>query len=628
MALPDPATIAAAVRASRAEFADLFVRAQARHGVPVDRRVTFEAEVSAVAGGDAAAFRRAAEAAFAGGWTGALVVELIQTDREDGTLRLAWYDQLPGTEKTALQAIFDRARGLIDPGPYVRGLDNGMRWTCKVVIDNQARGTGVLVAPHLVLTAWHVVAPLGGQPAGQPWQPDPAAAGRLVLVFDDLLVGDSSGLAPRTPQKVGAHRSQPWCPVFRPCHPAELNHQLPADLAELDGKWDFAVVRLAKPVGLVRGYAACNPLVTVPAAGEPVCVFQHAAGGLLKFDEAPVAAPAAAAAAAVPRLRFLHTASTAGGSSGGPCFDRLFYLCGLHQGVWAGGAAAGPANRGVPLARVCDDLGQPGRALPPFDPADRPLAGLGPDEGYAPVVGCDGFQQAVWEAAAGRRPLVLVPDDNRAQTGKSFRLKVVRELLPEQTHLRVLVETPAHATRPAAEFAAALCRLAGAAAPAPEPPDLTDSTRAVWVKDQLVPAVLAELERVRGGRQVWLLLKDLNHCDDFGALTSEFLYHLYGQVLTAPGWLRVVLDGMRGELPDALRLSTGQTPVAPLTVDDVRACLDRRLRELGITPGPDLGAWARGLHRRYQQARPEKAAAALKVEVLTVLADYQDEFAP
>src|SRR5207244_3829891 len=139
---------------------------------------------------------------------------------EDGTLRQVHLEELPGN--ATLQAIVNSARGFADPHALARGVTNGMRWTGKVLVDNQPLGTGVLVLPHLFLTAWHVVKGLFSQNAGQ-WEPDTAAADRLRIEFDDYLFRRRQRTIAQQPLAIGAHQN--WCAFFRPCHAEELQQR-------------------------------------------------------------------------------------------------------------------------------------------------------------------------------------------------------------------------------------------------------------------------------------------------------------------------------------------------------------------------------------------------------------------
>ncbi|HTK74079.1 MAG TPA: hypothetical protein VL371_02415, partial [Gemmataceae bacterium] len=132
------------------------------------------------------------------------------------------------------------------------------------------------------------------------------------------------------------------------------------------------------------------------------------------------------------------------------------------------------------------------------------------------------------------------------------------------------------------------------------PREEAETTAAAWLKGELVPKVVAALNDARRGRLVWLMITDLNRCDAYGSFTSEFLYLLYEQVLTND-WLRVVLDGMKGDIPATLRQVTIRHDVPAVTEAEIRTYLQRRLTELGVT-GIDSQALAAAvplLHQIY-----------------------------
>ena len=606
--------IAAAVRASRSEFADIFLRAQSH--LPMDQKRHFDAV--APIGDKVAAFLAAAQHAFQHHWDSQLVDELIESDRECGALRLARVAESPGN--APLQAISNLSRGLADPEPLFRGLSNGMRWTGRVVVDARAMGSCVLVLPHVVLTAWHVVRDLFA-PNGDEWQPIAEAAGRLRVEFDDYLFRRGSATVGQTPLGVGAHQN--WCVDFRPCHREELNHRFPQILAELEGMWDFCLIRLKSAIGLDRRWIPIDPLVTVPRPDDVIYLFQHPQGGAQKVDSDVVLRPETAMKDAVPHLRFLHKANSAPGSSGGPCFTKDFLLCGIHQGTWNGSAAAGDVvNRSVPLGRICDYLKTQMHWPPELESHESPSWSLGANAGFAPVIGCDPFQTDLWSAAlSGRKPLLVISGSKGS--GKTFRTQVCGLLLKEANHLKVNLNAPQTATKDAHGFAASLCDAAGSPLPTLLTPVEANTTVSAWLKDELLRNVMTSLKTARqGNRLVWIILTDLNRCNTFGEQTSEFLYLLYQQVLTHD-WLRIVLDDMQGSIPESLKPSMLRHQVAPIQRAEIQHYLQRRLAELQIPFGElDLHAQVNRLYRKYQEANAEEAVPLLAAEAGQVVTDY------
>ncbi|WP_165226239.1 trypsin-like serine peptidase [Aquisphaera insulae] len=621
-----PSQIARAVTASRDEFADIILRAQREADIPLKDRLFLAAITQAA--DDAQAFQDAVTRASQDGWLDALIVELILSDRENGELR---EDRLSTTNDAALQAIVNTAQGLFHPAVAYRGLMNNSRWTGSVVVDGALTGTGLLIAPHLFLTAWHVVATLFRRDLGG-YAPIKDATGRLWIDFDVVALPRSQGLAYHPARQVRPHRN--WCPMFRPCHDVELQNTLPADRGELDGKWDFAIIRLAEPIGLERSWAPMDARIPVPRARTRVTIFQYANGAAQRYHDHEIVEAGAADREFVPRLRFLHSVNANHGASGGPCLDQDFNLFGVHQGVWQnGGGNGGAVNRGVPTMAICKTINDDPNKLPPLDPTEAPIWTLGdayPDERFRNhlVLGCGSFLTDLWAAAlpGGAR---VVSVQGYPGSGKTWRARAAEVVLPVANHLKLPLDAPVDVARSAEEFARHLCSRAGSELPTLPAAEKTDSTRSNWYKDVLVPAIIARLDAARQGRLAWVILRDLNSCRVFGEGTSQVLYLLYQQALTNP-WLRFLLDGMEGNLAEDLRLAAKIHSVSAISRSDVLQYLRQRVVQVGLDPGAlGLPARARGLHQDYLElwndpARRPTAAQNLAVRVALAIKDYLD----
>jgi hypothetical protein len=126
-----------------------------------------------------------------------------------------------------------------------------------------------------------------------------------------------------------------------------------------DGTWDFAIVRLAEPVGdqaigpdpaapdAVRGHYGLDWGPYEFEAAEPLLILGHPDGGVIQLSDASPAG--ARLTSKLNRVRY--DTNTSGGSSGSPVFNRDFRIVALHN---AGGKGAGPGlfNQGVPIAGI------------------------------------------------------------------------------------------------------------------------------------------------------------------------------------------------------------------------------------------------------------------------------------
>lgn len=582
------AKIVAAVRASRSEFANVFLQAQV--GLPVEQRLAFDAVARTA--DDREAFRQALLHAQTQRFVGDLVGALVAENLEDGTLTQELVANGEAGD-AALHALADVARGFDQPHVMYRGFASGMQWTAKILIDDQPAGTGVLIGPFHLLTAWHVVRPLFNR-YGNEWVEVAGARDRLKVEFDDVLAALRQGRALKRLERRTVKPGAAWVVKFSHCHDEELDQRLPGDLALLDGFWDYCVIHLDEPIGQERRWAQLDARAVVPRIGEPVIIFQHPGGQPLRVDKASIQT-VNGLAGRVKLLRFFHDVNAIEGSSGGPCFDKSFQLFGLHQGAWKAGSAV---NRGIPIARILEHCGP---LLAP-DPSELRIWRLEQMQRYAPVIGCDEFQTLLWKTAVAGRTRLLVITGQKGW-GKTFRTQILDALLAQGGHLKVWLNAASIAKLDAAALAVKMCTAAGA--PAPEIPPLSqeNATPSVWLKDIVVPIVIRALDEVRAGRLVWLLLTDLNQSEIEGPQASEFLHLLYDQVRTCD-WLRVVLDGMRGDLPASLDEHRANHVVARLTREQIETCLARAFAELGLDQVGELAlrASARRLTQFYEDA--------------------------
>jgi hypothetical protein len=578
--------ITASLRITRDEFGRIFQRSQVDVMQNPADRALFEAV--GTSGVDQEAFVQGLTFAQQNGFLDAIVRAVVIEGLEDGritaSLAAEAADATPNAErKAALQAITNVSRGFQRPEVLFHGVNVGMRWTVRILIDGTFSGTGILIGPHLVLSAWHVVRALFDPAGTNKFKPKDNVAGRLAVEFDDLSgLFDMHG-PPMTPQRVAAHVR--WCATYSECHPAELAGNLPSDPAELEGFWDYAVLRLAKTPGLERRWAALDARAAVPAPNGPIVVFQYPAGQPMRLDEGAIVAPEAAFLTAVPRFRFLHGANAVGGSSGGPCFDRAFMLFGLHQGEWTRPGGNGPrVNRGVPIIGIKEDIQQKLQDLPVPDPSECPVWKLSKADLEAPVVGCDPYQGLIWASAVTGKPkLILIGGEQKS--GKTFRISVLSAMLPDSGHLKVAIRADVISKMSALELAVEICKKAGAAVPAFVSAAEFNSTVNTWLRDEVVEKVIQALDAVRLQRLVWITIAELNKSDIQGEDASPFLLLLYERTKSSD-WLRIVLDGMKGDPPEAVRKLTEWHRTAELTLDDIETYLRRAIAEYQ-TPNND-----------------------------------------
>lgn len=176
---------------------------------------------------------------------------------------------------------------------------------CRVWVNNNIKGSALLVGPSTVLTAWHVVAVA---PPGSAQEPNP----RIEVEFADGLRIEA-GVPVR-------HRSQCTLLEFE-------RNELPRSDADVVGLADVALLLLKDPVGLHVGFAKVSNASAKVSSRAAVAVVQYPNGEWkgLGFGQIEKLRNMTA--------RWAHTVPTEPGSSGGGCFDTRFELMGIHQGL-------------------------------------------------------------------------------------------------------------------------------------------------------------------------------------------------------------------------------------------------------------------------------------------------------
>ncbi len=241
-----------------------------------------------------------------------------------------WVEQLQG--RSALES-FARAlsvRGIaidfgaldlsssnIDPVALAKFMPAATAFRCRIWKDGQIAGSGTLIGPTLVMTAWHVIARAAPDQPQEPW---PAIAVEL-----------SDG------RKLGAIMPPV---VASPVSLDEYANRMPANDDGFGECSDVAVLRLQRPAGALLGAAA---MPRAPAGYKP-----SAAVLIIHYPDGQDVGIGIGSMGKIRGLtaRWSHSVAAAPGSSGGGCFDASLTLAGIHQGKDPRGA-----GRLVPTAR-------------------------------------------------------------------------------------------------------------------------------------------------------------------------------------------------------------------------------------------------------------------------------------
>ena len=486
---------------------------------------------------DRDAYARAFAAAEEGQWLHKFVRIGVEAGLLDGKALMVGAQSANQPEAIIVQGMVNAARGLTEPLALAGGILQTIRRICRVIIDDGAvTGTGFLVGPQTVLTAWHVVRSLLDRD-GRPIQ---NSATHISVEFDRI---DGNGAQ----QALRVKLADAWLGNSSPAHASELqgavNGQLIGTSAPQFGQlaecFDFAVLRLKATPGRDRGYVRLNSECS-PPPDQRIYVFQHP----LEFNQRmDFALGAKFDPGDRGRFRFFHDANTLGGSSGGLCVNEQFEAVGLHQAGQFNAQGVPTRNRAIPISHIAKHCGD----VLDVNVEDDPVWCL--RDRRTPVFGRETFQRLVWQAVRGDIRVIQV--NGSKDGGKSFSLELMTSMLAANNHL-IVSRSAANVSSNAEDFAAALLRdiepSNAPAAPTPLPrPAASGTTQSAYVQDQLLPVLLPRLVAAAGERMLWVVIDELDRHDITPGSTRELLDALYARLPTLP-YLRFVLLGTEGFL--------------------------------------------------------------------------------
>jgi hypothetical protein len=287
--------------------------------------------------------------------------------------------------------------------PTAAFLHHSDTFRCRILRNGQPSGSGVLVGPSTVLTAWHVIAVA---PPKQPQQPAPRI---------EVELADGRRIEAAVPARFEQLST-----------PEEYDSRLPGDDAAFGEQNDVALLLLKEPAGIHFAFAKfASPAYAYPG---------RAAMALVHYPRGQDHGVAFGAFRAIRGLtaRWGHNLTAEGGSSGGGCFDTRFRLVGIHQGRRpSGGGRLVPAVR-FPAALL--------ECIAADETPDTVWSLDGTVRGDL-VIGRDAFFHAY--AAARRKPRarglwIKRTDLTRDVSGLPFSYRLLERMVARSPNVRLL----------------------------------------------------------------------------------------------------------------------------------------------------------------------------------------------
>jgi hypothetical protein len=486
---------------------------------------------------DREAFRRAFAEAHSARWSRELVIACVAAGllpAGSSTSGLGGSVELQrGTvgSEVVTQAVINSEAGYIDAAAISPGGIEATQRLCKITVTipepsgpKQVTGSGFLVGPQTILTAWHVlehyIEPIvvDGRRTGKA---KPNSQHKITVEFDDLLRPAGA--------RLGGLRSKfglapDWLIDGSPFHPEERPQcgkpgKWPTPLRGLNGYYDFAVVKLDGTPGLERGHYKLDAAYPFNA-GDYLLVFQHPSA--LKQR-----------AAVTQHVRYIdkankwrlgHRANTSAGSSGGVCLDKNFNVIALHQADISRGW-----NGAIPVARIAEQVGTIDTIDQEYSTVTRLLDGT-------PIFGRQKFQRYVWQLVRGESRFLVASRPPRQ--GNSFCYDIMERLLPAERHVvwkLNSVDVPTDAAELARRMLAVLER-----EPLGQLPKFT--TDAAWIKNELLPSFSSRFNAATKTRMFWVVLDRLRQSPLESTDGSAFLRTLYDNIITMPSLRFVFLE--------------------------------------------------------------------------------------
>jgi hypothetical protein len=291
------------------------------------------------------------ENAEARGWTAKLVAGARESNPANAELAAVAAElglAVAAPDPPALEVLIDAEQGFLNPVTWRERLAVLEGQVCQISYPHGAgkvSGTGFLVAPDLVLTNEHVIAPLRGTPE---------LAGQVEIRFDFKALGDGTVVTPGVSFGLDANG---WLVDSSPPSSVDVQTDQGAAVPGPD-ELDYALLRVAGEPGNQTLGATTQPgaptrgwiteLAPAVAADAFLFILQHPLGKALAMAGDRVTAINGNG------TRIRYKANTEHGSSGAPCFDINWRLAALHHLGDPGFSTLNRAdyNEGIPITPI------------------------------------------------------------------------------------------------------------------------------------------------------------------------------------------------------------------------------------------------------------------------------------
>ena len=230
-------------------------------------------------------------------------------------------------------------------------------------------GTGFLVGPDVVLTAYHTLVDHIDKGAAR--NPGP---GRRYAIFDYYEGDPLRSIDPLPAVATCVKFADDWLLKSKPDMPDDgLFRQPDANqLVALPERLDFALVRLAEPIGKQtrrqaggerRSWLKLSAAALALAQDDRIIIPQHPNGYPQRIDFGRFSQADSVLDASLTRLRY--DTETDKGTSGAPCFDQNFRVVGMHNAAFMPDKVDVKKNQAVRIERIVAAIGPiPGESDP------------------------------------------------------------------------------------------------------------------------------------------------------------------------------------------------------------------------------------------------------------------------